>query len=274
MLLLPAVFQRSWGMTPAPFWPRAIADVHRAHSGFIFLAEGYWDLEWELQQQGFDYCYDKRLYDRLRTADGASIRAHLTASLDYQARLARFLENHDELRAPAIFPWPRHQAAAMVTFFAPGLRFFHQGQFDGARTHIPVHLRRGPLERADPDISDFYDRLLAVLHRSETFRHGAWSLISPEPAWSGNPTWRDFIAYAWQGLDGDNYVLVVNYADHQGQCYLRLPFMGLGGAYFRLIDVMGSEVYDRAGSSLMDPGLYIDVGPWRYNLFRLERGAL
>jgi len=274
MLELPEVFHRTWGLTPAPFWPKATAAIHKAHPGFTFMAEVYWDLEWELQQQGFDYCYDKRLYDRLRTADATSIRAHLAAGVDYQARLARFLENHDELRAPAIFPWPRHKAAAMVTFFAPGLRFFHQGQFDGARTHIPVHLGRGPLERADPDISDFYDRLLAVLHRSETFRHGAWSLISPEPAWSGNPTWRDIIGYAWQGLDGDNYVLVVNYADHQGQCYLRLPFMGLGGAYFRLIDVMGSEVYDRAGSSLMDPGLYIDVGPWRYNLFRLERGAL
>jgi hypothetical protein len=29
------------------------------------MAEVYWDMEWTLQQQGFDYCYDKRLYDRL-----------------------------------------------------------------------------------------------------------------------------------------------------------------------------------------------------------------
>ena len=33
------------------------------------MAEAYWDLEWALQQQGFDYCYDKRLYDRLVTGD-------------------------------------------------------------------------------------------------------------------------------------------------------------------------------------------------------------
>jgi hypothetical protein len=31
----------------------------------LFLAEAYWDLEWSLLQQGFDYCYDKRLFDRL-----------------------------------------------------------------------------------------------------------------------------------------------------------------------------------------------------------------
>ena len=271
MLQLPEVFQRSWGLMLAPFWPKAIKAVRQVRPEFTFLAEAYWDLEWELQQQGFDYCYDKRLYDRLRTADAPSIRAHLAAGVDYQARLARFLENHDELRAAAVFPWPRHQAAAMVTFFAPGLRFFHEGQFEGARTHIPTHLRRGPWEPADLEIAEFYDRLLAVLHESETFSRRSWSLISPEAAWPGNPTWQDFIAYAWQGVDRDNHVLIVNYANHQSQCHLRLPFTELKNGRFQLIDVMGSEIYDRNGNDLMDPGLYVDLGSWRYNLFRLER---
>jgi len=265
MLVLPEVFRRSWGLTPAPFWPTAIAAVRQAHPGFTFLAEAYWDLEWELQQQGFAYCYDKRLYDRLRNADAGAIRAHLAAGLDYQDRLARFLENHDEPRAAASFPWPQHQAAAIVTYFAPGLRFFHQGQFDGARVRVPVHLRRGPVEPRDPDIAAFYDRLLTVL-----FRDGAWSLIAPQPAWTGNPSWQDFISYAWRAPDGGRYLVVVNYSDHQGQCRLRLPFTGLAGGRFRLVDLMGSEVYDRDGDGLIDPGLYIDLGAWRYNVFRLE----
>ncbi|MET1026341.1 MAG: alpha-amylase family glycosyl hydrolase [Dongiaceae bacterium] len=273
MLLLPEVFQRSWGVTPAPFWPKAIAAVRQAHPSFTFLAEAYWDLEWELQQQGFDYCYDKRLYDRLRTSDGASIRAHLTAGLDYQDRLARFLENHDEPRAAASFPWQRHQAAAVVTFFAPGLRFFHQGQFDGALIRLPVHLRRGPVESPNPDIAAFYDKLLTVLSDGDAFRQGVWSLISPEPGWAGNPTWQDIVAYAWHGPGGDNYVAVVNYSDHQAQCHLRLPFTGLTGNAFRLTDAIGNEVYDRDGSGLIDPGLYIDLGPWCYNLFRLEAAS-
>jgi hypothetical protein len=270
MLLLPEVFQRSWGLTSAPFWPKAIAAVRRDHPGFAFLAEAYWDLEWELQQEGFDYCYDKRLYDRLRTADGVSIRAHLAAGLDYQDRLARFLENHDEPRAAASFPWQRHQAAAIVAFFAPGLRFFYQGQLDGARVHLPVHLRRGPLEPPNPDIAEFYDRLLAVLSKHDAFRQGAWSLIPPEPGWAGNPTWQDFIAYAWHGQDGGSYVAIVNFSDHQGQCHLRLPFTGLTRNQFRLVDMIGSEVYDRDGSGLIDPGLYVDLEAWRYNLFGLE----
>jgi len=270
MLVLPDVFQRTWGRMPAPFWPKAIAVVREAHRDFIFLAEAYWDLEWELQQQGFDYCYDKRLYDRLRHADAGAIRAHLVAGLDYQDRLARFLENHDEPRAAAVFSWPQHQGAAIATFFAPGLRFFHQGQLVGAQVRVPVHLRRAPVEVDNVDIAAFYDRLVAALKTSDALRNGAWSLVAPLSAWAGNPTWQDFISYAWQSPDGDRYVIVVNYSDRQGQCRLRLPFDGLAGRQLRLTDVMGSEVYLRDGSELLDPGLYIDLAAWRYNVFRLD----
>lgn len=270
MLVLPEVFQRTWGLTPAPFWPQAIAAVRHAHPGFTFLAEAYWDLEWELQQQGFDDCYDKRLYDRLRHADAGAIRAHLGAGLDYQDRLARFLENHDEPRAAESFSWPRHQAAAIVTYFSPGLRFFHQGQLEGARIRVPVHLCRGPVEPRNADIAAFYDRLLAVLRESDAFREGAWSLIPPQSAWAGNPTWQDFISCAWRTPGGGSYLVVVNYSDHQAQCHLPLSFTGLEGRRFTLVDMMGSEIYCRDGDGLIDPGLYIDLGAWCCNIFKLE----
>src|SRR4029453_3221721 len=81
----------------------------------------------------FDYTYDKRLYDRLRDGHARPVREHFHAGLDYQNKLARFLENHDEPRAAATFAPDVHQAAAIITFLAPGLRFFHQGQFEGRR---------------------------------------------------------------------------------------------------------------------------------------------
>jgi alpha amylase-like protein len=270
MLLLPEVFLRTWGLTPEPFWPKAIAAVRRAHPDFSFLAEVYWDLEAELQSQGFDYCYDKRLYDRLRGVDAGAVRAHLHAGLEYQDRLARFLENHDEPRATASLSWPRHQAAAMVTYLAPGLRFFQEGQFDGARQRVPVHLCRGPVEPRHPDIAAFYARLQELLGRRGLFRDGHWSLIEARSAWECNPTWADCIAYAWQGPDSGVYVIVVNYSDHRAQCYLRLPFPELAGKRFRLVDQMGSEVYERDGDGLVGGGLYIDLGDWRYNMFRLD----
>ena len=113
------------------------------------MAEVYWDLEWTMLQQGFDYAYDKRLYDRLRAGTRRPVRGHLTAGLDYQDQLARFLENHDEPRAAATFAPGVHEAAAIVTFLSPGLRFFHQGQFEGRRVRISPHLVRAPDEPVD-----------------------------------------------------------------------------------------------------------------------------
>jgi hypothetical protein len=270
MLLLPEVFLRTWGLTPEPFWPKAITAVRRKYPAFIFMAEVYWDLEWALQQQGFDYCYDKRLYDRLKAGAARPIRDHLLAGLDYQDKLARFLENHDEPRAAAEFPWPQHQAAAIVTFLSPGLRFFCQGQCEGARVRVPVQLCRGPIEPADPEIAAFYARLSRVMKETGAFRSGAWSPIDPRPAWPGNGTADRFIAFAWAGETGDRYIVVVNYGGTRGQCRLPLPFPDLHNRKLRLIDIMGTEVYDCDGSDLADHGLFIDHAPRRFNVFAVR----
>src|SRR5262245_27085472 len=84
MLLLPDVFARTWGEKARPadgvdpvtsdFWPEAIAAARKVNPDFVTMAEVYWDLEWELQQQGFDYTYDKRLYDRLREGHADAVR--------------------------------------------------------------------------------------------------------------------------------------------------------------------------------------------------------
>ncbi len=270
MLVLPDVFQRTWGILSQPFWPRATQAIHHEHPGFLFLAEVYWDLEWTLQQQGFDYTYDKRLYDRLRDHNARPVREHLMAGLDFQDRSARFLENHDEPRAAATFPPDIHRAAAMVTFLTPGLRFFHQGQFEGRKQRIPVHLRRGPAECPDGEVAAFYARLLECL-RQEAFRDGDWRQLDCRPAWDGNWTWDCFVACAWSGQDGRHWVVVVNYSDHSSQCYVSLPWDDLEGGAWTLTDRMGSAVYDRSGSSLAGDGLYLDMPAWTYHVFDIER---
>src|SRR6516164_5783204 len=269
MLLLPEIFQRTWGLTPDPFWPKATAAVREKYPAFTFMAEVYWDLEWTLHQQGFDYCYDKRLYDRLRDGHARPVGGHLFAGLDYQDKLARFLENHDEPRAAAEFPWAQHQAAAIVTFLSPGLRFFHQGQFEGARVRVPPHLSRGPVESTNPEIAAFYARLLIVL-KQKAFRDGAWSQIEPQPAWADNWTSDGFVASAWAGEDGTRHVVVVNYSGSQAQCRLPLPFPEFRGRQVRLTDRMGTEVYDRAGTDLVENGLFIDHSPWHFNVFEVQ----
>jgi hypothetical protein len=270
MLVLPDVFERTWGKRAPLFWPTATRRVRERVPGFLFMAEVYWDLEWTLQQQGFDYAYDKRLYDRLRERHARAVREHFLAGLDYQERLARFLENHDEPRAAATFPRGTHEAAAAITFLSPGLRFFHEGQFAGRKKRISPHLGRRPEEPVDQELGKFYDRLLAVL-RQPVVREGQWQLLECVPAWDGNWTWDGFLAFGWHGPGGERLLVAVNYAPNQSQCYVRLPFADLGGSAWRLADLLGTATYDREGNDLHTRGLYLDMAPWQACVFALSK---
>jgi hypothetical protein len=268
MLVLPDVFERTWGRRAPLFWPDTTRRVRERVPGFCFMAEVYWDLEWTLLQQGFDYAYDKRLYDRLREGHATPVRQHLFAGLDYQDKLARFMENHDEPRAAATFAPPMHEAAAVVTYLTPGLRFFHQGQFTGCRKRISPHLVRGPSEPVDAGVERFYERLLAVV-RDAAVRDGDWRLLECVPAWDGNWTWDCCLVWLWNGPSGEQRLVAVNYAGNQSQCYVRLPASGRSQVRFR--DLMGPSAFDRDGQNLDAQGLYLDMGPWSYHVFEMTR---
>jgi glycosidase len=268
MLVLPDVFERTWGKRAPLFWPKATQRVREHVPGFTFMAEVYWDLEWTLQQQGFDYAYDKRLYDRLREQHARPVREHFHAGMDYQSKLARFLENHDEPRAATAFPPGVHEAAAVITFLSPGLRFLHRGQFEGRRKRISPHLGRAPQESIDEKLQQFYDRLLAIL-RQPIVREGRWQLLECVPAWEGNWTWDCFIAFVWQGPGAERLIAAVNYAPNQSQCYVRLPFTDLSSRQWRLQDQLSTTANDRVGNDLQSRGLYLDMQPWQSAVFSL-----
>ncbi|AEV84883.1 alpha-amylase [Actinoplanes sp. SE50] len=243
MLLINEIFARTWGehVGPPPereFWPEVIAALRDRHPDVTLVAEAYWDTEWTLQQQGFDHCYDKRLYDRLVHEDAASIRKHLSAGLDYQNRLIRFLENHDEPRAAATFPDGRGRAAAVVVATLPGATLWHDGQFEGRRTHLPVFLARYPNEEFNLELRDFYTRVVGA---AAPLRHGRWRLLE-----TGAP---DLLAWAWEAA-----IVVVNFADHWSQGWVTLPEPGRA---WRLVDRLDGRVFDREGDAL-----FVDLPPW------------
>jgi len=277
MLVLPDVIQRTWGErarpadgsapVDAPFWPEAIARVRRRRPDFVFMAEAYWDLEWTLQQQGFDYTYDKRLYDRLAEQHAAAVAGHLHADAEYQRRSARFIENHDEPRAAATFPPAVHPAAAVVALLVPGLSFVHEGQTTGRRLRTSNHLRRRAPEPVDRELETFYERLQGVMRR-RVAREGDWRLADVAPAWDGNHTAEQFVAFTWQ-RDNERLLIAVNYAPRAGQCWVRPAFGSeLERTPVVLRDLLDPTVrYERNGTDLAGKGLYLDVPAWRAHVF-------
>ncbi len=278
MLILPDVITRTWGerSRPAdgsaavdePFWPYAIEHTRRHRPDFLFMAEVYWGLEWTLQQLGFDYTYDKRLYDRLREPDAEPIIAHLRAEPEYQRRSVRFLENHDEPRAAATFSPDRHRAAAVLAFLVPGLRFLHEGQLTGRRIGASIHLRRRAPEPIDRELETFYGRLLAIMRREEV-RDGQWRLLDRAPAASGAPTWGQLVAFSWEL--GDRRLLVaVNWGPTRGQGYVRPQFAGLEGSTWLLTDLLDPTSHsERDGAALAAQGLDLDLPAWRPTVLAL-----
>jgi hypothetical protein len=278
MLLLPDVFLNTWGdaafprdgNTPIdePFWPDALAAVRDRHADFVFLAEVYWDLEWVLQQQGFAYTYDKRLYDRLHEQKAGQVRAHLSAPLSFQNHCARFLENHDEKRAAAVFPWEAHQPAALLAYLTPGLRFFHEGQFEGRREHASIHLARRRAEPVDATVQGFYQSLLHCLQRGQV-RQGLWTLLRCQPAWEGNGTVDQFVAFSWQPGPEPRLLATINFGPSRAQCYVEMPFPELRGERLLLRDLLSAAQYERSGDELTTRGLYLDLAAWGYHLFEI-----
>jgi len=270
MLVLPDVFERTWGIKCQLFWPEATRQVREVNREFCFMAEVYWDLEWTLLQQGFNYAYDKRLYDRLKEGHAKPVREHFYAGLDYQGKMARFLENHDEPRVAADFPAGMHEAAAILTFLSPGLRFFHQGQFEGRKKRISPHLVRAPEEPVNHQLEEFYKKLIDILLKPLS-RTGNWQLLDCSPAWDGNFSNNNYVSFIWQDTGEEKMLVAVNYSQFQSQCYIKLPFNDIGKGYWVFHDLINGNIYGREGTDLQSSGLYLDEPAWRIYVFSLTK---
>jgi hypothetical protein len=135
-------------------------------------------LEWTLQQQGFDFCYDKRLYDRIVGRDVAGVRDHLRAGLDYQSRLVRFGENHDEPRIADRLPGDAGGPRRWPSPPCPAPPCGTKGSFEGRRVRPPVFLSRRPTSRR-LGLAAWYRRLLA---RVASHRYGRATGSCSSPA--------------------------------------------------------------------------------------------
>ena len=264
MLMTNEVFARTWGERagPAPeadYWPRLIGSVKEVHPDLLFMAEAYWDMEWILQQQGFDLCYDKRLYDRLAHDPAESVRGHLQDDAGYQERLIRFIENHDEPRAAATFGAAQARAAAVVMSTLRGARLYHDGQLEGRRTRIPVFLGRGPDEPADAGLRAFYERLLDAVAGSE-LRAGDWRLCECS-GWPDNDSYRQLVAWCWSTASA-RHLVVVNLSAAPAQARVHPPWEDLAARTWKLADLLSGQRFERDGDELAGAGLYIALDPW------------
>jgi hypothetical protein len=269
MLLLNDSFHQNWepflqGMAaPAEeFWGEAT----RAVPDFVWIAEAYCDCEWALQQLGFQFTYDKRLYDRLREGFVRDVYLHLKADWEFQSRSVRFLENHDEGRAATVFGKNRLPAVAVLACTIPGMHFVNDGQLEGFATQAVVQLARTREEATDIEVFNLYERILKIADAAD-FHGSSWKLLEVED--SSDHTASDLIAYLWTAEE--NYrLVVVNLGAGISTGRIYLPGEMLSSASLRFDDLLNEHAYERQTSNLKQWGLFIKLDGFAAHVFTVR----
>ena len=278
MLLLPDVIERVWGprldasWVRESFWGEWIPRVRTQHPDFLFIAEAYWGLEPRLQGEGFDFTYDKALYDALAHGNVGAVRAHLARPTSAQRREARFLENHDEPRAALTFG-ARATAAAAVTYLSPGLKLFHEGQLEGFTVKLPVQLSRRPQERPDSATHAFYRRILDIL-REPAFGEGSFLPVEAAPAGPGDGSCAQILAFLRQAPYHAHtdlgWLIVANLGNERAYARVKLPLALDPRRSYRFDDRLNRAIYDRDGAELSQAGLFVALDPYAAHVFCVE----
>ena len=273
MLTLNAIFKKTWGRIVSKqnykppndeFWNVCIGRMKDVCPDFIFLAEVYWDLEGRLQDMGFDYTYDKILFDRLYAGDAKDIREHLWADKDFQKRSIRFIENHDEQRAATALGQDKSRAAAVVTSTLQGVHFYYDGQFEGKRIKLPVQLGREPFEAVNSNILNFYTKLLAITS-TEIFKKGEWFLLEALASGDGDDSYQNLLTWLWKYAD-DRCLVVVNYSDEIAYGRIKLD-VNEYPEQIEMADMLSEKTYIRSAAEVYRDGLFIKLDPFRSHIF-------
>lgn len=266
MLVFNDIFARTWSSLlrakkpPArEFWSEVIASI----PNFLWLAEVYWNCEGQCRDLGFQFAYDKDLYDALRDGRIAEIQERLRASIELQSGAARFLENHDEARSAAVFGTAKSEAVATLIATLPGLRFYHHGQLDGRKIHLPMPLACAAPEPVDFETRAFYERLLKICNEA-VFHTVQWKLLPVSSA--GDDTFRNLVAYQW--LSGDfRKAVIINLAGTASQARVLIADGISASRQYLLLDQLHDARYPRDGGEISQLGLYVRLDPYRAHLF-------
>lgn len=275
MLLLPDIFRETWKDYPptastlarSGFWSEAIAQVKQSHPGAELIAEAYWGREAELQELGFDFTYNKRVTDMLTRGEITTLCEYLPqCAPGYLARSVHFLENHDEPRAASLFKIPFHKTAALLILSLPGMALLHDGQLQGRREFARIQMSKRPPEKADPELSDYYSKLLTTLSESQ-LREGKPEILQPEPIYSGETSFQNGIAVRWSERKGRLHFALFNLSESP----VRFQVPCATGAGFHPEFIFGTGAIPSASIRTQENRLICEIPPCSGDIWRFHQ---
>lgn len=266
MLCLNKVHRDTWwefigGHLPKEeFWSMALEAVRQEHPDFTFIAEVYWGLEWEIQQMGFDYTYDKVLYDRLRFSNPEDIKGHLRAEHLFQMRSIRFTSNHDEEESLKAFGREKSLAASTVIATLPGARMIYLFQMMGRRERLPIQYIQDDFAE-DASVRDYYDKLLKIASKP-AFHGGQWALTDVGAVSAEDATYRNVLSWVWRQMNTASTVLI-NYSEAPAKCRVKLKAAAEG----KTVKEEFSAAETVLSAEQAQQGLEVELQPFESKIF-------
>ncbi len=273
MLLTNEVFKGTWKEKTGPpfqkeFWEEVIPKVKDKYPDFKFIAEVYWDMEWDLLQLGFDFCYDKRLYDRILKKDIIVIKDHLKADIIYQEKLVRFIENHDEKRAYNVLGLEKSKTAATFVLTLPGMGLIYDGQMKGYNIKLPVQLKRRSNEGVNDELLNFYQNLLSLISKRQ-IKSGKWELCDINPFNQDLISSKYLISYHWWD-HYNHFLIVLNLNELPAKGYIKIPSLQFNKKVILFEDMFTKDEYFLHGDELNNYGYYIELNAEEFHLFEIR----
>ncbi len=267
MLTLNKVHRDTWwefiggNLPKEEFWSMALQKVREAHADFKFIAEVYWGLEWEIQEMGFDYTYDKVLYDRLRFSNSENIKGHLGAEHLFQMRSIRFTANHDEEESLKAFGREKSLAASTIIVTLPGARMIYLFQMMGHPVRVPIQYVKD-FFKEDEAIRDYYAQLLKIASKP-AFHGGQWSLTEVGPVNEEDASCHNILCWTWKQMNTASTV-VINYSDTAAKCLLKVKAADGKGAQ---ITEEFSGATQPVTPQLKQQGFEVELKPFESKIF-------
>jgi len=279
-LILNEVFQRSWGhqmylggfsRPQREFWEQVISSVKSEYPQVIFLSEAYDYFftsppEQELLTKlGVDYSYNKVVLDKLEHQHLDDLRGYISSQpQSVLNKMCHFTENHDEPRAAlSLGGQAQSFAGAVVALTIPGARLTFQGQYDGLKNRLGIHLRRAMPEQGNPDLHAQYTKLMEAVNHP-IFHRGTWTFIDTPKQGSG---WR-LVAWRWE-YQGEKRLVIVNFSDQQawGNVQVADARSRAGSDDLEIRDLLTGDQYTRKASEMRSNGLTVGLTPWNAHVF-------
>jgi hypothetical protein len=281
---------------PVEFWREVVDRCAVEAPDTLLLAEAFWLMEsYFVRTLGMHRVYNSAFMNILRNEENAKYRLIMKNTLEFEPeilkRFVNFMNNPDERTAVDQFgKGDKYFGICLLMATFPGLPMFGHGQIEGFSEKYGMEFRKALWEEAvDPYLVERHQReIFPILHKRYLFagvdQFLLYDFFTPEGGVNED-------VYAYSNGMGDERGLVVyhnRFADARGWIRISVGYSVKNGSDRKVVqhslgeglnlhpgkntfvifrDACTNLEYIRSGRELVEQGLFLELGAYKYHAF-------